>query len=154
MGFAETTLLNGEQIIYKSKLNWVEAFKEPMGAGVFAVICGFMGWMGAAATFFGIGILCLPLAFINYKSSEFVITNKRVLIKFGLIKRVSLEMLIDAIESVVFEQGIIDRMNKAGHVVIIGRGGTKQPLLHLDKPLEFRSKLQQTIEDYRTAKAS
>lgn len=51
---------------------------------------------------------------ITYLTSEFGITNKRVLIKHGFIKRISLETLLNKIEGITVQQGILGRILNYG----------------------------------------
>ncbi|MBV6506167.1 MAG: hypothetical protein ILNGONEN_01739 [Syntrophorhabdaceae bacterium] len=80
---------------------------------------------------------------IRQATSEFVITNKRIIVKTGLIRRKSLEMNLQKIESVNVEQGIMARILGYGTVTIIGTGGTKESFTDISKPLVFRKKFQE-----------
>jgi len=59
-------------------------------------------------------------------SSEFAITNKRVIIKVGLISRKTLEMNLSKIESVNVDQSILGRILRYGTLTVIGTGGTRE----------------------------
>jgi len=80
---------------------------------------------------------------IRRATSEFVITNKRVIVKVGLIRRKTLEMNLQKIESVNVEQGIMARILGYGTVTIVGTGGTKESFSDIRKPLVFRKKFQE-----------
>ena len=76
-------------------------------------------------------------------SDEFAITNKRVIIKTGLIARHTLELNLTKIESVNINQNIWGRILDYGSIQIIGTGGTKETFINIKKPLEFRRKFQE-----------
>ncbi|MCX5814164.1 MAG: PH domain-containing protein [Proteobacteria bacterium] len=80
---------------------------------------------------------------IRRATSEFVITNKRVIVKVGLIRRKTLEMNLQKIESVNVEQGIMARILGYGTVTIVGTGGTRESFTDIRKPLMFRRKFQE-----------
>jgi uncharacterized membrane protein YdbT with pleckstrin-like domain len=82
-------------------------------------------------------------AAIMYRNSEFLITNRRVLIKVGLISRRTTEMFINKIESITVDQGIFGRLWDFGTVTIRGTGGSAQPFRMIAQPLEFRNHIQQ-----------
>ncbi|WP_291102933.1 MULTISPECIES: PH domain-containing protein [unclassified Flavobacterium] len=76
-------------------------------------------------------------------SDEFAITNKRIIVKTGLISRKTLEMNLSKIESVNVDQSILGRMRGYGTIRIIGTGGTKEEFPNISNPIEFRKKFQE-----------
>lgn len=76
-------------------------------------------------------------------TDEFAITNKRVIVKTGLISRRTLEMNLSKIESVNVDQGILGRILGYGTIRIIGTGGTREAFPNIIKPLEFRKTFQE-----------
>ena len=76
-------------------------------------------------------------------SDEFVITNKRVIMKTGLIKRRTIELNLTMIESVNVDQSVLGRILGFGNIQIVGSGGTKETFSNIKKPLEFRKKFQE-----------
>jgi len=93
--------------------------------------------------FFISGSLWLIHELIRKYTSEFAVTNKRVLIKVGLIRRTTLEMNVAKIENIGVSQGILDRILNCGTISIIGSGGTKESFRGLRNPLDFRKKVQE-----------
>jgi uncharacterized membrane protein YdbT with pleckstrin-like domain len=80
---------------------------------------------------------------IDKYTDEFAITNKRVIIKTGLISRRTLEMNLSKIESVNVNQSILGRILGYGTITVIGTGGTRESFPKIQKPLEFRKKFQE-----------
>lgn len=112
--YTETHLLRGETIAYQTKYHWMH----------------FISWQGLFSLFI------IPL--VQQWTDEFVITNKRVIIKKGLIAIWTLEMNLSKIETVNVEQSIIGRVFGYGSLTIIGTGGTKEKFFCIRKPIEFR----------------
>jgi uncharacterized membrane protein YdbT with pleckstrin-like domain len=75
--------------------------------------------------------------------SEFVITNRRIIIKTGFIARSTFEMNLSKIESVNVEQTAMGRILNYGSITIIGTGGTKETFHNIAKPLSFRKAFQE-----------
>lgn len=117
--YVQQNLGAGEQVVYETKLHWI----------IFVSL-------KAILTF-----LIAPL--IAFSTSEFAITNKRVIIKEGFISRRTLEMNLNKIESVNVNQGILGRMLGYGTIVIVGTGGTKEAFAAISDPLTFRKKIQE-----------
>jgi uncharacterized membrane protein YdbT with pleckstrin-like domain len=86
------------------------------------------------------------ISYLTYISSEYGITNKRVLMKVGFIRRNSLEILLHKIESIYVQQSILGRVLNYGTIVIAGTGGSKDPFPYIPDPLMFRRKVQEQIE--------
>ncbi|MCC7029564.1 MAG: PH domain-containing protein [Chitinophagaceae bacterium] len=80
---------------------------------------------------------------IQRYSDEFGITNKRVIIKTGLISRKTLEMNLNKIESVNVDQSIMGRLLGYGTVTIIGTGGSRETFEQIADPIQFRKKFQE-----------
>ena len=80
---------------------------------------------------------------IDRYTDEFAITNKRVVIKTGLISRKTIELNLSKIESVNVDQTIMGRIFGFGTISIIGIGGTRETFVNIRKPLEFRKKFQE-----------
>ena len=148
MSYIEKNLMNGESVVYRTKLHWI-IFLWPIICVVVAIIffsCGSDEYK------YVIGLLIILIAiiagiasFIEFKTSEFGITNKRVIVKVGFIRRNSLEVLLNKVEGIQVNQGIMGRILGFGSITISGTGGTKDPFHKIDTPLEFRRKAQEQI---------
>jgi len=112
-------LTNGENVVYEANYHWI----------LFISLKSFI-------TFF-----ISPL--INYFTSEFAITNKRIIIKIGLIRRKTVELNIQKVESVNVDQSILGRILGYGSISIVGTGGSRETFFNISKPLEFRKAFQQ-----------
>ena len=86
----------------------------------------------------GIGLIFLIKAYIRYKTTELAITTKRVIVKVGFIRRSTVEININKVESVQVDQSLLGRMFDFGTLVIAGTGTTHAPLHGIAEPLAFR----------------
>ena len=153
MSYIENNLMNGESIVYRTKLHWV-VFLWPILWFVVAIM--FFSGGGDAAAAGGLFILLAILtgiaSFINFKTSEFGITNKRVIVKVGFIRRNSIEVLLNKVEGIQVNQGILGRILGFGSITVSGTGGTKDPFHKIDTPLEFRKRAQEQIASVQDSK--
>ena len=160
MRYIHNTLLEKEELVFITRPHWI-VFASPFFAFVFAALILHLGpqYLSAGIVLFGfslpqlfallvsiIGLYWLIGAFIMYRYSEYGITNKRVLLKTGLIQRKSLEIFLDKIEAVRIDQGVIGRLLNYGSIVVVGTGGTGDPFAYIPDPLNFRKKVQQQID--------
>lgn len=101
-------------------------------------ICGFTALV--------IGIYWVVLAYISYRTSEYGVTNKRVIMKKGWIRRSSLEVFLRRLEGVDINQTILGRILNYGTLVITGMGGSHNFYTNVPKPLEFRRYIQRQVD--------
>ncbi len=144
MGYAETHLMTNEHIIHSTKVHWI-VFVRPL---IVLVLAG--GFFTQQLSEYGIvllalGVIDLLRSLVLYTSSEFVLTDRRVLMKTGFLQRSSLELLLTKVESLAINQGLLGRMLGYGTLVLIGSGGTRTPFSSVQAPLEFRRHVQQQI---------
>ena len=117
--YVNNNLVKGENVEYETTYHWI-------------IFCN----LRAIFTLF-----LAPL--IDKYADEFAITNKRVIIKKGLIRRDTFEMNISKIESVNVDQSILGRILGYGTVRIVGTGGSLSSFCKIRHPLEFRKKFQE-----------
>ncbi|HMD74699.1 MAG TPA: PH domain-containing protein [Steroidobacteraceae bacterium] len=142
MGYVEENLLPNEQVTYRAKLHGI-IYGFPAAVFAIAILVVVLGGgpiAGSAIAVVG-AVLLLP-PWIRSTSSEFAVTNKRVLIKVGLIRRHSLELLLQKIEGIGVDQGILGRVLGFGTIIVSGVGGTKEAFRMISNPLEFRRQVQ------------
>lgn len=97
----------------------------------------------------------IPLAVIISRlimihTTEIAITNKRVIAKFGLISRTTIETRIEKIETIQVKQGVIGRMFNYGSLIVSGAGTPQAPVPGISSPLDFRRRfndIQEELED-------
>ena len=153
MSYIEKNLMGGESILYRGKLHWI-VFLWPIIWFIIAIMF-FSGGGDTAADsglFILIAILTGIASFINYTTSEFGITNKRVIAKVGFIRRNSLEVLLNKVEGIQVNQGIWGRILGFGSITVSGTGGTKNPFHKISAPLEFRRRAQEQIAAVQESK--
>jgi uncharacterized membrane protein YdbT with pleckstrin-like domain len=144
LGFIEKNLLPNEQITYRANLHWI-IYLVPMVVILAAIAVALVGYGIAAIIVGAFGLLLLLPPWIRSSSSEFAITNKRVVIKVGLIRRHSLELLLQKVEGIGVDQGIIGRILGYGTITVSGVGGTKEAFQRISNPLEFRRQVQASL---------
>jgi len=144
MGYVESNLLPNEQITYRARLHWI-IYVLPAIVFLIAILVALGGGWIAGVAIGVIGFVLLLAPWIKASTSEFAITNKRVLIKVGLIRRHSLELLLQKVEGIGVDQGILGRILGYGTITVSGVGGTKETFQMISNPLEFRRQVQASL---------
>ncbi len=148
--YSRATLLPNESPCHKTTLHWIIFVRF---AALALLIFFFLALLFAIAvqalTGSQLGWFVLPLpAFIMvlptlaYVASELVITDLRVLIKTGIIRRQTLEVFVSKVESVAVDQGVLGRVLDYGTVAIRGTGRHEERFEAIARPVEFRNWVQ------------
>lgn len=87
---------------------------------------------------FGIGLIFWVMAYVRYKTTELAITTRRVIVKHGFIRRRTVEININKVESIQVDQEILGRMFNFGTLVIAGAGNPQAPITGISQPMAFR----------------
>jgi len=147
LGYIEQNLMPGEQVILKAELHWAQFVGSAIRAGVGllfliaslagsedtrAVFCLF-GW-----AFFLLGLLYAARTAVSYFTTEFAVTDKRVIAKTGFLDRRSVDLLLSKVESIGVNQPIMGRMFNYGTIVVVGTGGTEEGFPNIADPMDFR----------------
>jgi len=85
----------------------------------------------------------LLLVYLRYISTELAFTNKRVIAKVGFIRRHTIELRVDRVESIQVGQGIFGRIFNFGSLIISGAGNPQAPILWIYEPMKFRRAFMQ-----------
>jgi len=149
MTFIEKNLANNERIVYRAQLHW-----WIYGKSVLLLILGIvvfaLGGKTEAVKILGgvlvlISLIGLINAYVRASSSEFAVTNRRIMIKTGVAKRRLIELQLNRSEGLMIDQGIIGRMFNYG-VIIIRTGTMEEIFSPIADPYEFKRQINNAIE--------
>ncbi len=158
MGYAENNLISGEIITYRGRVHWTALVTSVVPAMVIdliaiAVLIGaFSAYheyrdvlLIAAIGIFLISSIVLLVGVLKRKAAEFVITNKRVIAKIGIVEKQTAEIFLNKIESVAVDQNLRGRALGYGTITLRGTGGTTETFNRIADPFEFRRQIQEQI---------
>jgi uncharacterized membrane protein YdbT with pleckstrin-like domain len=90
-------------------------------------------------------VITLPVAlyvYLRLKFQEQGVTNKRVVLKRGIIGRQTEEMKLKSIETVEIDQGVLGRMLGFGTVRVTGRGVSDIVFRGIDDPMAVKRAIE------------
>ena len=155
MSYIKSQLLPGEEIKYRGHLHrsiFAPAFSFAVVAVLAFVVVLQSGDLPVFWGLLGAAIVSYIWAQILYTTSEFVVTNKRVVIKVGWLRRRTVETMLSKVEGINVEQSLVGRILGYGSIVITGTGGSQEPFRNIGSPFEFRRQVQAQVsaaEEYR-----
>ena len=141
MSYVEQTLAAGERIVYRASLHWFTYLGPAL-----LVLMGIVAREALGTWVLVAGIVAVLIAYLRVRTSEFAVTDRRVILKIGIIRRRSVELLLGKVESVGVDQGITGRIFNFGTVAVSGSGGTREQFQMIAAPLEFRRQVQAQTE--------
>jgi uncharacterized membrane protein YdbT with pleckstrin-like domain len=129
MSYIETSLSEGEKVVKLFRLHWT--------ARLWLVL-----WIVLILPTFGIALLLAIYEWLRLRTLEYGVTNKRVILKKGIIGRQTEEMKIGSIETVEIDQGVLGRMLGYGDVKVTGRGISDVVFKRIDDPMAVKRHIE------------
>jgi uncharacterized membrane protein YdbT with pleckstrin-like domain len=147
MPYVDRVLQQGETVRHIAKISWVTYLPGLFLWAVAAIIALILPVeptlhylaLIVAVIIFLIGTALLARAWFHRITTEIAVTDRRIIYKRGFIRRYTVEMHMDKVESVDVDQSLFGRMLDYGDVIIHGTGMGIEPLDNIDHPLELRN---------------
>ena len=147
MSYVTSVLLPDEKVRYATNIHWVIYLPglvllvlaalaywislQPIMAHILWNILAIALLAGSAALLFR--------AWFRRWTTEIAVTDRRIIFKCGFIRRHTIEMHLDKVESVDVDQSIAGRILNYGDILIRGVGVGIEPLKNIDAPIIFRN---------------
>jgi uncharacterized membrane protein YdbT with pleckstrin-like domain len=149
MSYVQHVLQPGEEVRHTASIHWFVYWPGVLTLILAAVIYGYAHtgehavrlWDIVAA---GLALIALVLLFrewFTWWTTEIAVTNRRIIFKEGFIRRNTVEMHMDKVESVDVDQSILGRILDYGDVIVKGTGTGFEPLKRISAPIELRNQI-------------
>lgn len=146
MRYIDQILQPGETVAYTTTLHWV-VYLPAISLWLLAFVALTAGGaLGPVSLLIAIvcaltGLVMAFSAWFRRWTTEIDVTDRCIVYKRGFIRRHTVEMNMDKVESVDVDQSILGRMLDYGDITIRGTGVGIEPLHNIDAPLEFRNQV-------------
>jgi len=159
MASLQKSLLPGEEVVFRARLSalplvldgLIVAAGVAMGiGGVLTIPTSFVvgGYVlavaGGVVLLVGAGRMLRTLVLRN--TTDMVVTNRRVLLRTGVLNKATDEMFLNKIESVEVDQNIWGRLLNYGTVEVNGSGEGELFFRSIGSPKEFRLACMAAVE--------
>jgi uncharacterized membrane protein YdbT with pleckstrin-like domain len=149
MSYVGKVLQPGESIIYETKLSWAMYLPGLLlllaGAVFYLVVWSLLGtamWSNSVSLAIAtVAVFLLLVEWFQRWITEIAITDRRIILKKGFIRRDTIEMSVEKVESIDVNQSLLGRLLDYGDITVRGTGSGFAPLLKIESPLNFRSHL-------------
>jgi len=146
MRYIERILQPGETLVYSGKIHWVIYVPAILLSLIALALLTLvksgptgMSWLIGSIAFWVAAAVTFASAWFRRWTTEIDVTDRRIVYKRGLIKRHTVEMNMDKVESVDVDQSVMGRLLNYGDITIRGTGVGIEPLHGIGSPLEFRN---------------
>jgi hypothetical protein len=166
MAYVKKALAENEQLLFRGRFNWTYD-----AATLFWLLIGLAPTILRALEAAGIapeagrpfgpafnsftvsaGILGGVIALVRYVekwTTVVAVTTLRLILKSGIIARLSAELSLDKIERIVVHQTLLGRALGYGHITVFGTGGSEIEFPDLADPIGLRRQIEHAIAQNR-----
>jgi uncharacterized membrane protein YdbT with pleckstrin-like domain len=149
MSYLQKVLQPGETILYRTTFSWTLYIPGLLvlllAIAVFAIsdrVLTSQLWAYILALILAfVALALLAKAWFRRWTTEIAITNRRIILKRGFIRRHTIEINMDKVESVDVDQSLLGRLLNYGDITVRGTGEGFERLRMIDAPLKFRSQV-------------
>ena len=164
MGISENHLHRNEQLVLDLHPHWIMLVKGVLAVvlstaiGIFLIARGGDGALDTVLAWVGVLLILATVVYFAQRwmawySTNFVVTTDRCIYRSGIISKRGIEIPLERINTVFFEQGLIDRMVGAGTLVIESAGEMgRQVFEDVRDPVHVQNVLYQEMEDNENRK--
>ncbi len=152
MSYLQRILQPGETLRYVGRLHWIiylpglVLFAIAVAVSIAIVVTNEPGnlmpyLLGILELLMLASLLTLLAAAVRRWTTELAVTDRRVIFKRGLIRRHTIEMNMDKVETVDVDQSLAGRLFGYGDIVVRGTGSSIEPFRKIAAPLDFRNQV-------------
>jgi len=150
MKFLTTYLQPGEEVRYRARIH-IFLFLQPailLGIGFMCYFDDFRITHYLGVTLLFLGLVSLVQRVFVKVGSVYAVTNRRVIIKTGVISRRTVELVLAKCEGIKVVQGITGRIFGYGSIVVT-MGGATNCYYYVSNPFRFKRAINEQITLYQ-----
>jgi uncharacterized membrane protein YdbT with pleckstrin-like domain len=147
MTYIDQVLGKDEHVLHRGKIHWI-VYARPVVFSFIGICLLIKGSDGGSVEVVGAGFLFLAAgtwltAWLERITTEIAVTSRRVIVKYGLVWRSTMELNAGKIESVQVNQSVLGRVLNFGTVTARGTGSGLEPVRRVHSPLQLRAAIGQ-----------
>lgn len=155
--FVSRNLMPGERVVVVSRIHPKVIIPPAVltGLGFLLSLVGLIGRTDRGEPLLLVAAVGVPMFLIAggmlvtllvaRTTTEFSCTDRRILIKTGLLSTQLREMPLAKVENLAFHQGLFGKILGYGTLVFKGSGGTRRYCRDIENPFDFYQRVQQQV---------
>jgi uncharacterized membrane protein YdbT with pleckstrin-like domain len=157
MPFSPRHLNDGETLVLDLHPHWWFFGPESISlvASMFATLylrSKVSGWLESTVTYVGLAAIIVSMswlivALIKWRTTYFVVTSHRLIYRQGVVARNGVEIPLERVNNVNFEQSIFERLLQVGDLLVESGGQEGQQVFSdIARPEEVQNIIHSTIQ--------
>jgi uncharacterized membrane protein YdbT with pleckstrin-like domain len=160
MGYTDKYLLEGEHVTYRTHLHWIIYIYPILLFIVSIVICGLAvkyctpkkdSLISKIPLYVGYAIMAVSaiwmcIKWISQQTSEFAVTNRRIIIKSGIFQHEVTELRLNKSESLHFTNNVLGNLLNYGNITV-STGDQNCTYKNISDPEKFRYEINKQIDN-------
>ena len=146
MSYVQRVLQPGEQVRHISSIHWI-VYWPGVAVALLAVVAYWFSetrlltgfWRYTTYALALVAVSLLVKEWYQWWITEIAVTTKRVIYKHGFVRRMTSEMNMDKVESVIVTQSLAGRVLDYGSIHVMGTGEGMEHLHKIAAPLAVRN---------------
>jgi uncharacterized membrane protein YdbT with pleckstrin-like domain len=144
MSYIGEILGPNEKLLATGKIHWIIYWPAIALMAVAVIPLTVLGWVSIIGriifvSFAVVAIIYAIKEWLRQWITEIAVTDRRVIVKTGLVRRRTAEMNMDKVESVTVHQSVLGRLLDYGSVHVRGTGEGLGHLDHIKSPISLRN---------------
>ena len=135
MSYLDESLAPGETVLARFALHWMAWWR-------------FALFLLLAIPTFGLGLLAAGYEWLRLHAIEQGVTDRRVVLKTGIVSRTTSELRLASIETVDLRQTSLGRVLGYGNVVLTGRGDSAMMFHRVAEPIDVKRAIESAYADH------
>jgi uncharacterized membrane protein YdbT with pleckstrin-like domain len=141
--------------VYRTGLHWI-AVMVPLIVSLGVLLIGFLSTnselSGLAFLWSGFGGLWVASSLLSWITSEFALSEQRILLKSGFLRRRALDIGVAKVQGITVEQGMLGRRLGFGTLTVRRDGGGEDRFSHIAAVLQLGTHIAETLANRDAAR--
>ncbi|MBI5571510.1 MAG: PH domain-containing protein [Desulfomonile tiedjei] len=145
---ANVAHVHEDRPVYRTGLHWI-TISVPLLVSLGAFLIGFLSQnselSGLAVLWSGFGGLWVASSLLSWITSEFVLSEERILLKSGFLGRRALDIGIAKVQGITVKQGMLGRWLGFGTLTVRRDGGREDRFSHIASVLQLGTHIAEAL---------
>ncbi len=148
-GYVDRSLGSGEVVLCRATPHWALYLKVALASVIgLGVAAAFKSWPAVGVVLVVCGLWAGRI-WLRIMTTEIAVTNRKVMVKTGVLATSSTEQRLNRVDSVTVSQDLPGQLLGYGSVIVRGSGESLIPIHTLLDPFGFKRAIDAAIEDDR-----
>lgn len=159
MAFSAEQLNDEEQVVLDLRPHWwffapqIAALILALAVGLGALFIGNTPFSIVAAVVLGLVLVWFIVRYIVWSTTHFVVTTDRLITRDGVFSRTGIEIPLERVNTVFFQQNLFERIIGSGDLAIESAGEQgSQEFSNIRKPLNVQNEIYRQMESNENRK--